>query len=119
MKLRRSLTVLVAGGALLAMTGGSIAQAEMMPAGEVLSYEEGLRQWSSAGYRVQAGHIYLFSLHRELAVMAEGNVEVAGVTIGDVDGDGVTGYAEGLRRFASEGYRIHSGFVNTSSLVRR
>src|SRR5687767_2924830 len=111
MNIRRSLAVLLTGGALVALTGGSIAHADMLPAAEVGSYEATLRQWSSAGYRVQASHIYLFSLDRELSAMSEGNVEVAGVTIGDVNGDGTTGYAEGLRRFASEGFRMHSGFV--------
>ena len=84
-----------------------------------LTYEQNLRQWTPSGYRVTAGHIHMTSLTRELSARPEGNVEVAGVQLGDVDSDGDVDYAEGLRIHSSEGYRVSSSYVNTSAIARR
>ena len=101
-----------------ASTGAEVAGVQLQQA-SFLSYVERLRQWTSAGFRIQPGHIQLFSLNREQMSLVGGNVEVAGVQLGDVDADGTTSYEEGLRRFTSDGYRVQPGLVSTSALIRR
>jgi len=100
-----------------AVTEIEVAGIQVQPSG-FLSYVQRLRYWSSAGFRIQPGHLQLFSMQRQQLSLAEGDVEVAGVQVGDVDADGATSYEEGLRRFTSDGYRIQPGYVSTSALVR-
>jgi hypothetical protein len=143
MKISKSLASLLPAAALFAFAGAPVAYAYEipssilaadLPAGSVatgleaagvqaepggfVSYVERLRQWGSAGFRVQAGHIQLFSMQREQPGLSAGNVEVAGVQIGDVNADATISYAEGLRLFTSQGFRVQPGHVGTSALIR-
>jgi len=78
-----------------AAMGAEVAGVQLESSG-FLSYVQRLRQWTSAGFRIQPGHIKLFSMNREQMGMAEGNVEVAGVQLGDVNADGAISYQAAL-----------------------
>lgn len=106
---------------------GGLSSAAMPPAVEANgglrglmapgAYAAQLRLWTNAGYRVQPGHIWDFDLQRgnePLPSTPNANVAVAGVQIGD----GATGsYAEQLRLYTSQGYRIQPGYVDPAALI--
>ena len=114
MNARKSLRLLLPAAALLAATTASAVSAET-------SYETGLREWTSAGYRVQSGAVYLSSMQRDDSIYGHVNAEVAGIQLGPdaAPAPAPLTYEQQLRQFSSGGYRIHSGWVSTASIARR
>ena len=109
------LRTLVPAAALLLVTGASGVSAQSP------SYEQRLREWTSAGFRAQSGSVPLSSLQRTDSLLGNVNAEVAGAQLGSgaaLAADPLS-YEAQLRRFNSEGYRIQPGFVNTSAIARR
>ncbi|HEU5315161.1 MAG TPA: hypothetical protein VFX49_03570 [Chloroflexota bacterium] len=115
MNVKNSVRALLPAAALLVATSASVVSAQTP------TYEARLREWTSAGYRVQPGAVYLFSLQRTDSRFPNLNAEVAGVQAGP-DAALVAeppSYEAQLRRFSPSGYRIQPGFVNTSAIARR